>query len=722
MSAKGGITEGNSHAEGGIPMVVKSTGQHVELEGGEGVVNKRNMASTQKFEFEGKEMTICEIASAINSANGNGVKIDCSNITGKKYKYKDGGGISRRTLAYGDAVLYKNQTWYISKQNGVVGIVFLGSGAWGSSYPFIPLNKIDVENQLTDMGGNKITIEEFAKGGNLKSTLSIEDYDTAEMSLGGYDEQFTSVQMANAGVGTPFKNGGDINIPHESKMFHLPLEIAVYVPSTSDVDNVISESELNDRVKEVSVYLSSIFGGYTSSEKVGGYMASNKELVIEDVVPVTSFATRGDFEKNKEKLVQKMSEWAREWGQEAIGFEIEGDLYYVPQKFAKGGDIEEGVRVEMEHKDTINKFKRRDISTRDVARGIAKDHLKEDKDYYKKLNLIENSDLVDIFLEHDKNLHLKKHATKRKFALGGDTSYAPHMVDVVFAHDHRAEIFTNEGKYDGDTIFHKDKLYSLEFLNNKGSESAFQFPLTNKYVIVPNEVVTIRGYDTKYAGGGNVPSPYSNYRGVISEMDIEILNLLRSANQEMVTIKEKEMISSFRGVNLANNLSVEIISKIYSVMFQRHNPELPIHKLWINNVGIGTMLNLAPIYIQHIKVSFDNNVFSKKEEDICYILNYQNINKQWSILATDVYEDADALMYCYPTINPTHDLLSPIVMKMKEKSMGIAICEFTDKKHLDDFARYVEANAPSKGKFNYVMVSKGITEKGSCSLIYSFTK
>ena len=88
MSAKGGITEGKSHKEGGIPMVVKSTGQHVELEGGEGVINKRNMASEKTFEFEGKEKTICEIASEINSADGNGVQIDCDNVTGKKYKYK----------------------------------------------------------------------------------------------------------------------------------------------------------------------------------------------------------------------------------------------------------------------------------------------------------------------------------------------------------------------------------------------------------------------------------------------------------------------------------------------------------------------------------------------------------------------------------------------------------------------------------------------------------
>jgi GNAT superfamily N-acetyltransferase len=99
MSAKGGITKGKSHAEGGIPMVVKSTGQKVELEGGEGVINKRNMASTKTYEFEGEEKTICEIASDINSADGNGVQIDCDGITGRKYKHKEGGRISKFKIA-----------------------------------------------------------------------------------------------------------------------------------------------------------------------------------------------------------------------------------------------------------------------------------------------------------------------------------------------------------------------------------------------------------------------------------------------------------------------------------------------------------------------------------------------------------------------------------------------------------------------------------------------
>ena len=115
-------------------------------------------------------------------------------------------------------------------------------------------------------------------------------------------------------------------------MFHLPLEMVVYVPSTQDVDKVISVDEMDKRVNEVKEYLASKFGGYSSADKLGGFVDSNGKLVNEDVVQVVSFATTEAFESNKEELVSQLSKWGKEWGQEAIGFEFEGDLYYVPQE------------------------------------------------------------------------------------------------------------------------------------------------------------------------------------------------------------------------------------------------------------------------------------------------------------------------------------------------------------------------------------------------------
>jgi len=135
-----------------------------------------------------------------------------------------------------------------------------------------------------------------------------------------------------------YEDGGDV--PHADKMFQLPLEMVIYVPSTQDVDKVISVDKMDKRVDEVKIYLANKFGGYTSADKLGGFVDSTGNLVNEDVVQVTSFSTKEAYAENKEELINQLAKWGEEWGQESIGFEFEGDLMYVPQKFKKGGEIE----------------------------------------------------------------------------------------------------------------------------------------------------------------------------------------------------------------------------------------------------------------------------------------------------------------------------------------------------------------------------------------------
>lgn len=77
---KGGVVVGKSHQEAdengtGEKFVVASTGQIVELEGGEAVIVNKAMDSSEMLNFEGKEMTPKEIASYLNHAYG-GVKFE----------------------------------------------------------------------------------------------------------------------------------------------------------------------------------------------------------------------------------------------------------------------------------------------------------------------------------------------------------------------------------------------------------------------------------------------------------------------------------------------------------------------------------------------------------------------------------------------------------------------------------------------------------------------
>jgi hypothetical protein len=141
-----------------------------------------------------------------------------------------------------------------------------------------------------------------------------------------------------------YAHGGKIEVKIKerlSKSFELPLQMAIYVPSTKDKNIVISKEELSYRVKVVEKYLATLFGGFNSAKVDGGFQSVDKGVINEDAVRVVAFANPEGFEPKFEKLVNKVKEWCRLWSQESIGLEFENDLFYIEQdsKFAKGGKV-----------------------------------------------------------------------------------------------------------------------------------------------------------------------------------------------------------------------------------------------------------------------------------------------------------------------------------------------------------------------------------------------
>ena len=66
----GGLLVGKRHSEGGIKADVKSTGQQIEMEGGEAVITRGAVNSKKKYVYEGKDMTTREILSDLNVKGG----------------------------------------------------------------------------------------------------------------------------------------------------------------------------------------------------------------------------------------------------------------------------------------------------------------------------------------------------------------------------------------------------------------------------------------------------------------------------------------------------------------------------------------------------------------------------------------------------------------------------------------------------------------------------
>jgi hypothetical protein len=89
----GGMLVGKRHSEGGIKAVNKSTGQPLEMEGGETVITRNAVSDNTKREFEGEMLTNRQILSKINVsgggvsfAEGGDVPHKCA-CSGKQYKY-----------------------------------------------------------------------------------------------------------------------------------------------------------------------------------------------------------------------------------------------------------------------------------------------------------------------------------------------------------------------------------------------------------------------------------------------------------------------------------------------------------------------------------------------------------------------------------------------------------------------------------------------------------
>lgn len=103
---EGGVVVGKRHSEAdedgntGERFLVKSTGQVVELEGGEGVMCSESMQSDKRFAFNGKKMTAREIASLLNHKYG-GVEFakggDLKSVCGCK-TYEHGGELPTATV------------------------------------------------------------------------------------------------------------------------------------------------------------------------------------------------------------------------------------------------------------------------------------------------------------------------------------------------------------------------------------------------------------------------------------------------------------------------------------------------------------------------------------------------------------------------------------------------------------------------------------------------
>jgi hypothetical protein len=104
--------------------------------------------------------------------------------------------------------------------------------------------------------------------------------------------------------------------------------VTLYIPSTADVDEPLTESAAKEVVNRAQRFMATLFGGATVIAAAGSWMTEDGQLVSEPITLVYSFTDT----LTTDVLVQIRAFAAAlkaELKQEAIAVEIDGGLHFV---------------------------------------------------------------------------------------------------------------------------------------------------------------------------------------------------------------------------------------------------------------------------------------------------------------------------------------------------------------------------------------------------------
>ena len=295
----GGYLVGQRHSEGGIKAINKSTGQPLEMEGGEVVITRNAVSSSEKHEFEGQMLTNREILSKINESGG-GVSFEdggevchvCDaeyNYKGKKMKDVDifkemakGGEIDDILKSVDDLSDEDfDDKDFESFRETVEALEKIQKGSDYWEYCFVGMKNTKYENKYFmvngDSGSGHLLIEVFTNKINehLASTKDILDnFRVLPKDFEIYNNNFNSITYKSVGrfqkftLGVPTRVRANF-LNKEREIFHVDASNCVVVTDENrnlfDLNNPETTPETtNQQILDTVTYFKTLLPqGYT---------------------------------------------------------------------------------------------------------------------------------------------------------------------------------------------------------------------------------------------------------------------------------------------------------------------------------------------------------------------------------------------------------------------------------------------------------------------------
>lgn len=436
---KKGLFVGKSHKEGGIPSEVKQTGQQIEIEGDEYYICTEAYNSSKEYSFKGKTNKqvldkiytehSCKLNQSIMSAGDfivcklvvkdgskdvreGTVKQIVNEMQGEKACkvenrnsiLKSGGKIQTRTIKRKDGTEYevkvyseeelkarsekkknslKNIAQNISKLRSVVNEDLKSE----NEKDFLTALAVYIMLETSERVGNSTSAENGRygvtglKSSHIKITGSTVNFGYTGKSGVEHDKDVTNQKLAQH-IGKAIKNSSTDEIFVTSDGFR------------------IKNDKVNRYLKKLNVSAKDI-RGYSANKWI---ISKLKRLTPED----TDTKRKKQFNEVVKAIALKVGHGAPTLKKHYLLPEIQinwiekGKVIdlanFKPEEMKFGGAVKtekekaklaKGIKVELEHKDTIKKISKGKVSAKKGAELIAKDHLEESDEYYDALEDME---------------------------------------------------------------------------------------------------------------------------------------------------------------------------------------------------------------------------------------------------------------------------------------------------------------------------------------------
>lgn len=428
---KGGLLKGKPHYDkngkpmGGIKAIVTDSGQQVELEGGEVIINKE--ASKKHW----KEL------SRINQSAGGGVPILPPDEDDGGDEFRDGG----RTIEFNPNHLPNRWVYQYAKKIkekypkvwGMGGNIFgneafknleraLKRGYWtdNEKWMYIKWQSFNArhsgDTRIAGIIANLKWLNKVDKGWDyMKQLIEAEidkKYGDSKMEKGGK----TNLISAS---GTFFSKDKKTKLDY--KKVGSNYEFSVYEGETNPVENYtrtqFKKRNRNNVVMPYQEFVNFLYNeGFIDDKMAKGGVVTyknkynkkygydeNESHTLDEISKDTGVSKKGvqqiynkgigAYKTNPQSVrpnVKSKEQWAMARVYSAVMGGKASRIDANELKMAKGGELAKGIKVEKEHSKTAQKLYNREITPEQAFEEIANDHLKEDSHYYTKLNKFES--------------------------------------------------------------------------------------------------------------------------------------------------------------------------------------------------------------------------------------------------------------------------------------------------------------------------------------------